>query len=1011
MHGNRTLFYDELKKTGIKFYTDDVQRHFRIWMKSTNGEYKKMSDKEMHTSIKMYIAKALLCEPDSSLPLYSCATLKRDRIFFTQKEYKQCKALGIEFIDTLQGYYVSLENYELMRMYTHRYSSLLDLFSQKTDIDNELSMEYRDFLKRCRSKKIELIAIPFHPGSGELFFEDEMMDVVNQALVEWIACSRISNDTIPDSCISLAESSELLKIDIYTMYEFACVHKECVKTVSDYIYPLIEAVERWRSDLNESRRLLDLIIKIRKELKSISSEQAKEAVEKLITDANPEYIYTGDKLAGKSKYELYYRIHDEKIVRDIICRCFDKLSVLKISVLQPITGYSLKELNDLATRNQIKAIETSEGYFVNRNEVIRLTKLGENLINIKEVIDKTIKDMDTTFNFNSVKCREDFYTFLEKKDFWDIEFFHADDIPIKADKSIYFIKRTDEKKLKFMIGLWIESYGRSNPEKIRIMFRHYEDLYPKTCMALRVYFGSNNNSGLTTEDKAVVDMISVLLPMLRNEISEMSEEKIQDIIEQFRECSLTSCLCLTTFLFDGGYTEKRYKFDKIVISKDTSAYPLEPFALMAYSALNNESWAENQLITKAVHNKRYAALWLFITLHFLAAWRSTDFERLEAPTLRYSAIETLRQIEEGIYKEEDAKIVALRFRSQIEVTSSKPNKTANYENVPELHFFCPQSCEYPLGIILSIATAHYEINSKESKFVRCINDVRTIKEFFGYDFLKACNKRQFSTRRANKSLMQGVETISESRENKGLPRPYILASLMRSHKGGYGSLAESTAIYLRDANFSGYTPEFIAKQMFERGVCSFVANELLKISFGDEYKKLSVTDQTRMIKTIGLQAGEIERIVRICQKAEDDAIALVKDLLGKSEYKENANNTLKSILMGDAVGKDRGSLCILRASGHNCIKQDRLGCIGCTYEIKTKALLIHYIKEHSRLSKELEDKSIKSNVTESERRKHVINRIIYPAIEEIIVNLEDTITANELMEYKNIVEEALNHGD
>ena len=40
-------------------------------------------------------------------------------------------------------------------------------------------------------------------------------------------------------------------------------------------------------------------------------------------------------------------------------------------------------------------------------------------------------------------------------------------------------------------------------------------------------------------------------------------------------------------------------------------------------------------------------------------------------------------------------------------------------------------------------------------------------------------------------------------------------------------------------------------------------------------------------------------------------------------------------------------VCILRASGHNCIKQDRLGCIGCTYEIKTKALLIHYIKEHS----------------------------------------------------------------
>jgi hypothetical protein len=1008
MNKSRDLFSEILQETVLEYDAYHAQRHYRLWKKRTQGAYQSMSDKEMCSSIKTYISQSLPLE--NAMQICS-ETLCQFNIDYSITLHKQLHALGIDIEDTLKGYYIKADDLILIQSYINEYTSLLEVFYRKTSIRNEYDNRYRDFLKRCKHKMIDLISIPFHPSAGKLFFHRSLTDAVNQTLMEWIACNEGNNSIVPEGCLSLSESAELLSIDIYTMFEFANNHKEYIELVSDYIYPLKKSVERWRSDLNESRPLSRLIDSIRKEFKYIGKEQAVEAVQQLIAEDGLTCTYTGQKLAGKNKDEWFYNVSDESEVGDVIRRCLNNLSVFPISILIPITGYSEEELTRLVTKDLIIADESDGGYLVSRNEIIRIEKFRDNLIPLEDVITQILKDTDSMFGFNLAKCREDLYSFIELNDFWTIEFLLADEIPIKAGKSRYFIKQTDELNLRHRLILWIEAYGVPNSEKIEILLRYHENLYPRTCQALTVYFSGSNNSGCTLDDKAVLDMISTLLPMLGSELIEMSEDEIQDIIEQFRECTITSSQCLANFLFDSCYTVKRYEFDKTGISMDTSAYPIKEFALMAYSVLNNESWEENKLISKAVHNKRYAALWTFIALHFFASWRSTDFERLQAPALQYSAEETLKQIEEGTYKEEDAKIVALRFRYQIDLSSLKPNKTSKYQNIPELHFFCPQSCEYPLGIILSIATAHFELNMKESQFVRCINDVRTIRDFFGTEFLDACNKRQFSTRRANKSLMQSVETVSESGEKKGLPRPYILASLMRSHKGGYGSLAESTAIYLRDANFSGFTPEFIAEQMFERGVCSFVANELMKISFGTEYQRLSVPAQTQMIKTIGLPAGEIEKIVRACQKAEDEANDLVRDLLGNEDYKEKAGDFLKSILMGEAAGKDFGSICVLRASGHKCVEPSRPGCLGCIYEIKTKALLLHYLKEYSRISKELEDKSIKSNKIEVERRRYIINNVIYHAIEEILITLEGRITSYELMEYKNIVEEALRYGD
>ena len=110
---------------------------------------------------------------------------------------------------------------------------------------------------------------------------------------------------------------------------------------------------------------------------------------------------------------------------------------------------------------------------------------------------------------------------------------------------------------------------------------------------------------------------------------------------------------------------------------------------------------------------------------------------------------------------------------------------------------------------------------------------------------------------------------------------YMLAALARSHKGTYGEFAEHTSTYLNDAKMSGYTPEFVAKELFERGVLSVIPSMLLKMVAGDEYKKLSVKGQTKMIQALNMSPLEVESTLSAMHKninhSTEIVISIYKD--------------------------------------------------------------------------------------------------------------------------------------
>lgn len=61
--------------------------------------------------------------------------------------------------------------------------------------------------------------------------------------------------------------------------------------------------------------------------------------------------------------------------------------------------------------------------------------------------------------------------------------------------------------------------------------------------------------------------------------------------------------------------------------------------------------------------------------------------------------------------------------------------------------------------------------------------------------------------------------------------------------------------------------------MWERGVCSFVTNAMLRICYEEQYSYLPVAQQTQVIKELGLTPVEIADTLACVQNANTKGIS------------------------------------------------------------------------------------------------------------------------------------------
>lgn len=811
-----------------------LRRLYRLW-KNNNPGYRDWDDAVLVESITAFVADHHPIESDISLRSFAI----ENGLDSLETLQRRLTADGFIIRETLDGLYLSADDAARVQSICDNYLPLEGLFF--TTNPSCTKAKYSDFCKQVKSGQ-RLLQIRFRDSDGfqHLYYKSDITERVKAEIRKWLSLNLPETFFVPEGAVTIQTAAAKLSAPADKVYEWAKKNSECAVLQDQYLFVKYTALSDALARVANSIDIIPLVRKVRNEYPAkLSVNTAINMIIDAIPADDPS-IYSGSKYIGLNPKKHYYTLVSENKAASFIRSVLDKAEVLPLHHLVEITGYRTPALINKVNQNVVAAKFENNAYFISAAELKRITPLAEKYAGLDAVVNCAAAGVETLFDYSKSPHRNNLLAFVSGNEWWGIEHIATENIPeINPKNNNYFISQKDVNILARHIKMWLSGYQRTNREKCMILISHFKNDYPQTCDSLLKYFSFSNHSGVTFDDTGTKNALDYLFSILPSELSDMNEDDLmENIIAPFADnASLQSKTAVASFLFDCNYTKRRYDFGCTGYQVDTTAYSMQSFSCMAYTTLNENAWAVHNLVAKAVDSKKFADMWLFVALHFFAAWRTTDFTRISVPRIKYPPAEVLERLRTDNYPRSDAVAVTQYLMAQIKSFAMTPSKTTLATNsyVPELHLFVPTDCEYPLGVILSIAAAHFELDSSAEQFVLKRNCIADIRNFFGSEFSDACNNKSFSTRRANKALMQAVGCATG---NGTGPRPYLFASIMRSHKGGYAKLPETTEIYLRDANFSGYTPEFIIYQMFLRGICSFYADALLRYSFGAQYTTL-----------------------------------------------------------------------------------------------------------------------------------------------------------------------------
>lgn len=451
-----------------------------------------------------------------------------------------------------------------------------------------------------------------------------------------------------------------------------------------------------------------------------------------------------------------------------------------------------------------------------------------------------------------------------------------------------------------------------------------------------------------------------------------------------------------------------YMLTKRISREDENeAYEQEDYLQLLYYLYCPSYIDDRHMYQKAAQSKNYADTWLYLALHFICALRDTDLVRIPHPRLEREPEDILKDIKRGTFTDKEAVKVIYSIIYPLRNSPLKPNKTKRYSSVPYIKFDVPESCEVHIGMLFAIAEAHRIIAgvSDNEPLIRVIKSYREISKNMGDEIGMLFIESDFKARRMNKAYMQSIFELTDTVSQNGdefSTKGYMMAAFARSHKGSFGEFAHTTYRYLKDANMSGLTPEYVAKELFERGVLSFIPSMLLKMITGGGYNRLTVQNQTRLIKELGMSPGEIETAVKVSDSAFRKSAETAADIYRNTD-RETVINVLHRMGNGEAVSKMRECGCLYSAFGKLCPYDDNHNCMNCDYEISSKSTIFLMASEFNRLNGLY--KSAES-LNEKEKCESMIVNIVMPAMNEILTCAGETYGSEAAQMLGEIIKES-----
>lgn len=570
----------------------------------------------------------------------------------------------------------------------------------------------------------------------------------------------------------------------------------------------------------------------------------------------------------------------------------------------------------------------------------------------------------------------------------------------------------DEAKLdkaKSSFENFCRNYNKPVSDKFDILYSKFSKLFPDTAKYFKKYSASHH-----LELDVSYYLMDFMCSNLVGELYDSPDREIMDFLEVSHDTvSKTYCDLIVDFV-NWLKTKRKTIYQNIYVvnkysdrSESSEAYNPDEYLKILYHLFNADYIKHNSMYQYAVKSKNYVDTWLFLSLNFLCALRTTDLVRIPHPRLVDSPTETLSQVASGTFSEADAKIVLASVVWHLDAIMLKPNKTSCISGVSSIKFHVPASLEVHMGTLFAAAEAHFQLKkiSQDEPLIRVIRSYEAINSYMGEEIGNLFLESDFRCRSANKSFLQMVEMLTDDvlgTNDEFHVQGYMLAALARSHKGSYGNFSATTSIYIRDAKMSGYTANYVAKELFERGVLSAIPSMLLKMITNDDYNKLPVPSQTELLKTLDMTPLDVERSVSLMQSNMTTSIEIVKTIY-QSCNKESILQILHRIGSNQAASKCDGCFCVMSAMRKLCPYPDNTNCVSCEYEISTKTTMYLMVTEYKRLIS-IYNKS--SSNLEKLRCKSMAQNVILPAINEMLSEIETQYGSKAL----KILEQVISKG-
>lgn len=626
-------------------------------------------------------------------------------------------------------------------------------------------------------------------------------------------------------------------------------------------------------------------------------------------------------------------------------------------------------------------------------------------INVINYLSK-FKIIENQLETSSSKLYFEFIRFMNNNNWFDMK---AEVVEVD-NKSVLLIPKKEAELISDRVELFFKYKDASINIKINKLLEMITRNMPMTSKSLIAFF-----EVLELKDFDKYRLLDFLLWVLKKELCLYNNDEIENVIRI--ACDTLNLrlgnvfISLLEWLKENNKVRYSSSFQLAsrIKGRKKEAYDRDTYLSLYYYLFNPEYIEKHNMYQKAINNKKTAEAWTYLSVNCICALRDTDIQQIPHPRLKYSPSVIFDMIKNNRFSNLDARDVTNSILWQMNNLRYQPNKTSRYSNIPSLNFIIPESAMEHFGILFSILEAHHlQSGGSESIFIRPIKDYESLWKYLGNDISNLFLHKDFSTISASKTYMQAVELLADeildSNNDIHHAKGYMLAALARSHKGSYGEFEKTTEVYLKDANFSGYSPEFIARELFERGVCSFIPSMLLKIVSDSKYEQLGIHNQTEMVKALNMSPYEVERFMI----SVDDSLSNMQLLLNKllnsrsSDLKKTVYETLHNIGCGAAASKTSDILCILTAMKKHCPYPDRSNCLSCEFHISTKATVFLLVREFNRLVNLRDETKIDAL---SQKYTMLLKDSVAPVLEEIFVCTKEIYGEEALIELEELVKE------